>query len=572
MNTIFQLLRCLLVLASCYGFWRFTIRRFQLPPEISLFVSLSFIGLTSFLFGIVGLLFYGALIILGLGLILCCVSLIKRESLRPLLTPGVLAFCILAVFLVLRLYGDLFTHVDNYNHWASSVHGLLMYNKFASDELRYTLALNYPLGSSCLIYWFCRCCGVQSEWFQALTQDIYLISSVCTLFVFLPRDSSKLRSLCFAGLVVIIMSMFCSVIDFNELLVDTLLPCAALGCLVLITIPDGSAKKTLPIIIVCAFIPMIKTSGLFYSVAFAFIYAIIDGGGVKKKLGRFLTPLVPALVIKQLWELHLHLAFTDPDSFKFSTSLATLSSNVSGLDGEASLYIIFYFLRSTFLSLSFVALLTAFAVVAVLIYKAHKWGELWKLYTAVVCIWLGYTICLLGMYLVSMPIEESIRLASFDRYYGSGLIFTAGALVMLCVRCPRAVDTKKFMLSLAAVILLCIVFLRPDPEYCLNRRFREPTHYYTVRKEFYDICAENWIPSMDTLFILCNESEHMLPVISWYLFSTENTLVCSQDNLDTLGEEFNTFEFYIVFDETEEQVNFVTEKKGYYQRAGYTYN
>ena len=78
---------------------------------------------------------------------------------------------------------------------------------------------------------------------------------------------------------------------------------------------------------------------------------------------------------------------------------------------------------------------------------------------------------------------------------------------------------------------------------------------------------------MDTLFILSNESEEMLPrVMAFYLFRPQNTLVCKQDKLDTLGEEFNTFEYYIVLDETEELVNFVTEKKGYYQRTGYTYN
>ena len=89
---LLQLLRLALTLLACYGCLRGVMRAFRLRAELALPVSLSAIGLVMLLGGVLGALVPTVWLLLAVGLGLAALSVVRRESLRELKTPGMVFF------------------------------------------------------------------------------------------------------------------------------------------------------------------------------------------------------------------------------------------------------------------------------------------------------------------------------------------------------------------------------------------------------------------------------------------------------------------------------------------------
>ena len=103
---LLQLLRLALTLLACCGYLRACMRAFRLRAELALPVSLSAIGLVMLLGGVLGVLVPTVWLLLAVGLGLAALSVVRRESLRELKTPGMVFFCACAVFFFLLLHGS----------------------------------------------------------------------------------------------------------------------------------------------------------------------------------------------------------------------------------------------------------------------------------------------------------------------------------------------------------------------------------------------------------------------------------------------------------------------------------
>ena len=172
-----KLLQCLMLLClalACYGYLRFFMRAFRLPPEFALVSFLSALALAMFTAGCLGLLLPAAYILLALGAALGLMSLLRRESLRPLFSPSMLLWLLLCALSLYLVFGQKFYYVDDFSHWATAVKTLLRNDAFPTPADKLIYFPDYPLGSSVLIYWFARMSGINSEWFQMLVQAVYI--------------------------------------------------------------------------------------------------------------------------------------------------------------------------------------------------------------------------------------------------------------------------------------------------------------------------------------------------------------------------------------------------------------
>ena len=191
-DRLLQCLRLLALVLACYGWLRFWMSRFRLPVELALPVSLCALGLGLFVAGCLGILLPVSWLLLALGVALAGYSLWKREGIRPLLTPGLLLWLLLCGLALYLVFGQVFYYIDNFSHWATAVKVLLARDAFPTAADYHIYFPKYPLGSSVLVYWFARMAGINSEWFQMLSQAVLIAACLSAPLALVPREEKRL--------------------------------------------------------------------------------------------------------------------------------------------------------------------------------------------------------------------------------------------------------------------------------------------------------------------------------------------------------------------------------------------
>lgn len=574
---LLQGFRLLLAALSVIGWAAALRRRYALRAELAIFLALSGIGLVLFIAGCVGALLWSAWGVFAGGLVMLALSLRRRERLRELFTPGLVFFCVFSAFFLVILYRGIFTHPDNFSHWAAATKRLLELDRFPKMGDRLVYATAYHLGSASLIYYFSRISGVSADWFQAWTQCVYMISCASTFFCFIDmrKKTSALVSVLLTAFLA--LCLLCGDNDPCDLLVDTLLPMAGLGGLSLcLYCRERSGAGLLPMIIAVCFPAAVKNSGFFYSVL---IIAFAAGCWEKPmRLRRTLALAGSVVALYCTWQLRLRIVYPEGLSGYHALNLQSFSVIFSGKSSAELRLILSRFLSAVASGGRLPTLLLCAALTALLILLCAKSGRraLLRLLSVSALIWLGYTLCLLGVYLFSMAGSEGTDISAFDRYYASVLILMCGYFWLLDLSALREADAgsgRGLLLSaLAAVgcaaMLMC---LRPRFEYCVPQRLRAPEHNYLMRSEFNELRREYSIPDHMSYIVFAKETDSVYArILTTYSLAPSTTYICTEAELDGLGEGWRTFDCYIVLDDSEPFGSFADSTFGP-ERAGYTY-
>lgn len=434
-----ELIKGGLFLASMWG-WLFIVYRKGKIPILFVPVVTS-VGISLFLYAgaLTGMLNPSSWLVVGAGL-LGFGFFIKNVAEKNVSFPAPTLFSVcfgsgILIFTVLTL-GFRFEHYDNFSHWAMTVKSMLITDQLPDAGNQLVTFKNYPPGCAVFIYYVCKFLG-NAQGVMLLAQNSILFS--CFLAVFgIIKEKQRFLLYSFLGMGCSLLSYLNLTIRINNLLVDFLLPLLAMAAIAFVYQSRDSLWKTsLCTTLILGFTCIVKNTGIVFA-GFVLAYYIWNIGK-KKGIAAWIKAVTVCMTVclslipYTFWNLYVRCRFSGIEekfqlAFGKQESLAVSKEQYGQITEE--------FVKAAF-SISNRAILAFFlcniaAVLAVLFVRIFLKKQ-WKLGRVLVVVDLMailYHIGILGLYLFSMPEEEAVRLAGFDRYACSIMVLAAGLLFM----------------------------------------------------------------------------------------------------------------------------------------------
>ena len=444
MAMMLTVLRLLAFLLSAAGYVAVARAYWKITPRASYIFVFSAEAVLIYLAGLAGVLSYAAYALFGGGLVLLVALILNKKIKLAFNTSSIsainLAFVVTLGIITASLLTTNFVHYDNFSHWAVVVKYMLVTDRIPDAASAIIDFKSYPLGSSSFLYFVSRIVG-NSEGVMLTGQGMLLFSSFYAVFGVI-RGQKRFLLAALLGFGCSVMAFFNISIRINNLLVDFLLPALALAS---IGVLSAERKKfstaCLAVLPVLALLTIVKNTGIFFAIlGYVFlIYRSVQFQNADFKLRPFfwgaLGIIALSLVPLIAWNIHTSLAFP-ADAGKFSYDFQTLSSFAIDKTPEQIQQIVNLFLvTATSLSqlptLGFVVFNGA--SIAVYLVARFVFHKKWTLFRTLLVLDLAvvlYYAGILAMYIVSMPLEEAQRLAGFDRYASSMILFLMGAVSM----------------------------------------------------------------------------------------------------------------------------------------------
>lgn len=553
MSYALSAVKMLLVMLSCYGYVRMLSRhiRAEFAPGV-LFAS---ICSAMFFAGILNILEETAWCICIGGVCLAVVSVCRRESLRPVLCPGIVAFLLAAVAFLIALHGMILTDYDDFSHWGTVLKVMITNDRFPNYADKVITYQSYPPGSAGFLYYFLTVTGITSEWFQLYVQAIFMAGILVSLFAFVRDGLGWL----FAAAVGVIL-LLCSNGLIN-LLVDTLLPVAAVGamslCFYYRKTLRGMIYWVVPYLISLV---AIKNSGILFAV-FLLGYVLCYLGREGRRTW-IQVCAVPALTLL-LWQKHVLLVFDNGLNSRHSMSMESVTGNFLRKGAEDVYTVIRVFLEEV-LSWANPAVYLLLLMVALIVLSKGlrlQWTQDSRLLIRFsAAAYLIYEISVLGMYVTTMPYGEAIVLAGYTRYHRTILIF-CGACVYLVITDIFAGTVGKRIPAYLLTLLLLYQALFPGLWY------NNPKHCGFIREDFEALITQNRVRTEKSYCVVLDSDyaarySSYLRYLIRYLLDSSEMMVCSIDAYQESDGGWEGYDYLICFGESPEMDDFLRDTFG----------
>ncbi len=379
------------------------------------------------------------------GTVLSFWGAVTRRFVLPKLSMFGFFFGAASVSFAVLIWNLKLLHYDNFSHWAVAVKYMLSTDHFADASTELLMFKDYPPGSAVWIYYICRFAG-HSQGMMLLAHNSLIFSCFFAVFGWV-RERRRFLLYAFLGMGCSMLSYLNLTIRINNLLVDFLLPLLTMaGISMAYRMREEPIKMSVCVMLLTGYTGIIKDTGaVFAGIIFLYYVRCICSLPVRympfeKKLRAFRhLPVKSVLILLTAaggalpyigWKWYLATALAGYTG-KFSVGAAQSAA-------EPELYgtIIGEFFRSAFSlterSFQVFLLCTISTVGAVLyarIFLKRRW-KLWKIWLLGTAVLAVYYAGILLLYLYSMPAEEAVRLAGFDRYTCSIMTLFAGLLLM----------------------------------------------------------------------------------------------------------------------------------------------
>ena len=586
MAMLLTVLRLLAFLLSAAGYVAVARVYWKITARASYIFVFSAQALIVYFAGLLGVLPYVSYALFGAGIVAFAALIVNKKIAQAynasLLTALNLAFIAVFGAITASLIDTFFVHYDNFSHWAVVVKYMLVTNRIPDAASAIIDFKSYPLGSSSFLYYVGRIAG-NGEGVMLVGQGILLFASFYAVFGAI-RDQKRFMLSALLGLGCSAMAFFNISIRINNLLVDFLLPALTLASIgILLVERNKFFTACLAVLPVLGLLAIVKNTGVIFAViGFVFlIFRAVQFQRADEKLRPFfwgaLLTIGLSLVPLMLWNLHTSLAFPT-DAGKFSYDFQTLSSFTIDKTPTQIQYIVQLFLyMATSLSqlptLGFV-IFNGVAIVSYLVARIGfkmKWkllGILLLLDLAVVFYYGG----ILAMYILSMPIDEALRLAGFDRYASSMILFLIGGVTMRLTmdvensfyyqqgekRDYRAFKslTSKNMYQTATVLFSLAAGLMLLSELNGMNHMRE-AYEDSLPARVSAITGDNWhAPDNDTRYLFYSSdadnevSSYELPYVGRYFLFASQVDAVSQFTDDAFMGQIQTYDKFVILEDT----------------------
>lgn len=535
-----KILRILLLCVSCYGWGAYFVHEKKIKVEFALSVLISVIGSTMFVAGILNVLMEVGVAIFAFGLLMAIGSLIKRQGVLKMVTPGTVVFSFMLVFLAMLLYGTKVTTYDNFSHWAVVMRIMLRDGRLPNIQDELIMFQSYPTGSASFIYYICTITGIGKEWMMLYAQGIAIVASIIPIFAFAKRKTGVVL-----GITTVLLSL-CANIRITELHVDTLLTAVGIGSfLFCLYYKDEISEYYWAILPSLIFLISIKNSGVFFVLVIV-VYCVFFTKGERIQKALILgTGSYGALLV---WQKHVKSVFEEGMVSKHSLSVEYFES-VFGDKTKAQISQIFnnyldavFQIRNEFL---FFLILAAILLLVSRVAKGDNFADIRKKVLFYIGVYVIYQISLLGMYMFSMPTGEAIVLASYDRYHITMVSFLVVVLIVEYMRLQWS-DKRVAVGVLGLALGMEIMAMSPDFTQLTRKKWKE-----TERYKLESVVEKYNVPRDGSYMFLMDDADAGYTYYFYrYYFETVDVDVYYEEQIPHLKDQWKRYKYLIVIDDT----------------------
>jgi hypothetical protein len=493
MEMIVTPLRFLILLISCLGYIMLFRQVLSIHTKLSWIFTFSIIACILYFAGLAGVLFYAfsGVFVAGLGLFLFFMLTGRHRILLNLKALNMLniVYCIGFVMIFSSLISTQYIHYDNFSHWGLIVKYMLMTNEFPTAASALIDFKTYPLGSSVFLYYVCRAAG-NSQGVMLVGQSMLIFACFYAMFGVI-RDTKRFL-LCAA------MALCCSAMTFynisiriNNLLVDFLLPLLGLSVISILFVYRQDFKRACIISApVLALLVIVKNSGLFFAaICYAYLICLaFQNRKYRRRESKAVALLIAVLTIALSLSTFFAWSYHTKVEFRGENTKHTMSvDNFNEVSSEKTPEIRAEIMQNYFNAVFTLDSLSTRGIVLFQLFALAAWAAAWLIYKRTwallkVLLWVDAAIVLyyagiLAMFIFTMPTEEALILAGFERYASSIVIFLIGTLAIFGVHdaentlhvqqgakrnamafksrlSKNAYETGTVILSAAAIIIL----------------------------------------------------------------------------------------------------------------------
>lgn len=575
--------RLFLFFLSTYGYRLYIERKFNYPSKLSLVVVFCVNILVLYIASLIGFLYGAAIVMFLVGLVLFIFYFFRYKDyfISRLFSLDLIRIWMIGyffVFSIILLQSNL-VHYDNFSHWGLIVKYLITEASLptATGIISFT---SYPIGSSLFVYYVTLIVGYH-EGVMLLGQFILIIATLYALFSVI-RDSSKALMASSLFFTIALFNYFNIAIRMNNLLVDFLLPLLALAAISgIYTLRKKFFLSSIHTIVLLSVLAIVKNSGLFFVliVLIYYVYTSIKHFNKESSKMKYLLGISSTVIFSMvtfiLWDIHVKNNFTEEVS-KHSVNIGSYKDIFAEKTNEITSEIVQSFLSTITdwhsLSTQGMILVNILFIGSFLIIRIvfKRKSNLIKMLFLTNTIILLYYVGILGMFLFSMPIDEALVLAGFERYASSMIIFSLGVFSIILVqemdsllyeqniemrnhRSYKSIKTKKYYQYLSLLLLFFstgLVLSESNGMMFMNKSYKNEIPYSikTIAKNNQDLNNVSYlIVSADKENI---DSYYTQYVGKYYLYSNQ---VDAIEDFIVSDKEFITmisnYDFIVVIDE-----------------------
>lgn len=438
-----MILRFSLVLISIHGLSLLFKNRLKFARELSWLSAIASIILILQILGYFNLLEFGTYSLFTTGILFSgydAIKKVRQMSFHLKQTNWIILWLLLYFILIASaLVITKLEHYDNFSHWSLIAKFLFTEDRFPTAADTIISFTSYPLGSSLFLYYVTKIAGF-SDQVLLIGQQIFIFSAIYAIFSIL-RDKQRLLFPAILFSYFAVINYYNIAIRMNNLLVDFLLPLLALAAIAgIIAMKDRPKQSLIYLIVILAVLNLVKNSGLFFSLIVLCIYIGTLFGGTEhsifKKAGMVISAVIGATLPIFIWILHVKQTF--PVS-KHEVSISTYQQLLADKTTSEVIAIWSNF-STTVLNLSTQStqgiLLTNVLLIGtwlVIHYRLKRKMSILRFWLGINVVIIGYYASILAMFLFSMPTDEALYLAGFERYTSSIVIFALGLTVFVLI-------------------------------------------------------------------------------------------------------------------------------------------
>ena len=461
MHLLEIIFRLTVFFASCLGYWEFFRRKVKVSIYFLPILTVAVQATVLFVSGLLNLLKESVFLLMFAGLVALMYFTIHERGIswvKCYFRAGYAYFGFVIIVVLLSVNGKVFSHYDNFSHWALVVKQMLSTNRFPNFEDTVIVYQEYPLGSAVFIYYVAKIVGVaESVWMFA--QAYMTLACLLPIFVFCKKN--KILSVVF----MLFATNFIFVYNINvtELLVDTLLPLAAMSMLLYVYIYNGKnynggieSYLSIPLLI---WVLQIKNAGIYFCIIGS-LWIILRTISQKKNLIKNILIAVSPYTSLILWQKHCEYVFMKAET---STHAMTAQNYITELKTKTleDIWKICSSWTKFCLTYKDVWLMFLCFVIAGIVWhffcKNHRKSfYLVALFSLIM--YITYQIGTMGMYIFSMPLVEAINLAGSTRYCKSILLAVFFVILILYMKIISNLNCLNVKNSVTYIALITAVF------------------------------------------------------------------------------------------------------------------
>lgn len=525
------------------GINKFLENKFHINKNFTLVLTFSLIGIIVFIAGILNIMKIVSLLLIISSVIYFVYSLCKEKPKLSKIKEEILKTHVIiptTIFIYITMIGmDMhLTHYDNFSHWGLIIKNMLLDNALPNFEDSMIMFKGYQPGSACFVYIYGLLAG-KTETAMIIGHNYLTFAFLTPLFAFIKGNNKKLKNALIAIFYIFIMTIS---IKFNDLLVDSMIATMAISSLAIINYYKKDLKKaTLYSLPITVFTFLVKNTGFLIGIinCIYLLYLSHKNKNIKEGWKYTFITMITLVITLLIWQGHVKLAFGEMALYSkhsLSSDNIILSLRTKGWDKlflfikEYALHL--FTLKNNITNIYILIINVILLLFAITNNKKYK-KETFIITGIIDLLYLFYYLIIGGMYLFSMPWEEAIVFAGYERYMTTIIIIIIGIVLMYMLSYDKKQNNLKYFLTITIIFMILSMNIFPGNVLTLLGQ----DGYQGSLANKYDLILKKYKPSKEEFYYIYSPSSKndfsYLEFMSKYKLNTGNIeMIYSEEDLD----------------------------------------